>query len=158
MGLFKKRATDPAEMERLRSEIEAMASRLDAADAHKAELGHQVQHLVTRLETPLTAPPSEPAPVPLQRGDLDELRDRMEQIANRVAEVDARVTAISTELANQLNEISGELDGISSDGSPPEQFVDELRDAQTRLANEQARYQIAFRQDLADLADRLRKS
>jgi hypothetical protein len=36
--------------------------------------------------------------------------------------------------------------------------IDELRDGQVRLANEQARYQIAFREDLARLAEQLRRS
>ena len=34
----------------------------------------------------------------------------------------------------------------------------EMRDAQVKLANEQARYQIAFRQDIADLAERLKRA
>jgi hypothetical protein len=34
--------------------------------------------------------------------------------------------------------------------------VDHLRDAQTKLANEQVRYQIALREDLAELARRLK--
>jgi hypothetical protein len=33
--------------------------------------------------------------------------------------------------------------------------VEALRATQVRLANEQARYEITFRQDLAELADRL---
>ena len=38
-----------------------------------------------------------------------------------------------------------------------EQLLAPIRDAQARLANEQARYQIAFREDLAEIADRLRR-
>ena len=72
--------------------------------------------------------------------------------------VDARITSISTELAHQLTELSGEVDGLGANDPPTERVVDELRDAQTRLANEQARYQIQFRQDLAELAERLRRT
>lgn len=90
----------------------------------------------------------------------------------RIGTVDARLTQVSTELANQLAELSGELDAAAarsasvddepvvdaeqSLGLDPE-LVEELLDAQERLAAEQARYQIAFRQDLADLADRLKR-
>ena len=37
MGLFKKRAADPAEIDRLKSEIAAMSARLDAADSAKSD-------------------------------------------------------------------------------------------------------------------------
>ena len=60
------------------------------------------------------------------------------------------MTAISTELAAQLTELGAETDAAS-------EVTLVLRDAQTRLSNEQARYQIAFRQDLAELADAIRK-
>ena len=67
-------------------------------------------------------------------------------------------TSTSTELANQISELSGDVDALGGDTPPSDEVVEELRDAQIRLASEQARYQIAFRQDLADLADRLRRS
>jgi len=61
-------------------------------------------------------------------------------------------------LANQITEMSGELESLGANEPATDEIVDELRDAQTRLAGEQARYQIAFRQDLAQLADRLKRS
>jgi hypothetical protein len=82
----------------------------------------------------------------------------MQRIGERIDEVDGRITSISTELANQITELSGELDGLGGKEAPTDEIVDELRDAQLRLAGEQARYQIAFRQDLADLADRLKRA
>ncbi len=273
MGLFKKRSTDPAELDQLRSEITAMAARLDAADAEKAQLHSRVQHLATkvdqppappvppaptidpaeldvmrariqrladrieqippqpdappidpatirtlevrvegisaqlaealtaeagsvvptvdpadvdalrtrieqlqsRLDTPSPAPAPAPPPPPpgLDPTELDALRRRIEQLDARIAAVDVRITSISTELANQLTELSGEVDAVANEQArsaeqPPvvqpdtdidvDAVVDELRDTQIRLANEQARYQIAFRQELADLAERLRRS
>ena len=45
----------------------------------------------------------------------------------------------------------------TADGASAE-ILDALRSTQTKLAQEQARYEIAFRQDLAALADQLRRS
>ena len=44
----------------------------------------------------------------------------------------------------------------TADDTPASEVVDHLRDTQAKLANEQARYQIAFRQDLAELANLLK--
>src|SRR5687768_3969529 len=48
MGLFKKKTTDPGEIERLKADIAVMAARLDKSDADKHELGTAVQGIVTR--------------------------------------------------------------------------------------------------------------
>ena len=91
------------------------------------------------------------------REAMDE-RDEQRRIAELVARldaIDARVTAVSTELANQLNELGGELDALAA--RPDDGAVEQLRTGQVRLASEQARYQIAFRQDLAELAETLRR-
>lgn len=189
MGLFKKRSTDPAEIERLQAEIAAMGTRLNAADATNTELDHTVRAIADRLDASTPPPPSPPPPAPppaaaavdtsgfddlnervaqlavrvdeasgptADSGEIERLGGEVERIGRRLDEVDARITSISTELANQITELSGEID---TNGSAPDMsIVDELRDTQTRLAGEQARYQIAFRQDLADLADRLKRS
>jgi hypothetical protein len=85
---------------------------------------------------------------------------RLDELASKLADLDARVTSVSTELANQIAELGSDLDAL--DQRPPDAasdgaVVDELRDGQVRLANEQARYQIAFREDLARLAEQLRR-
>ena len=195
MGLFKKRS-DPAEIERLKADIESMSARLAASDAAKQQLDHQVAGIVTRLDTPIAPPPSEPPPpltppaptidpkqldllaAKLERlservdqaptndtdepsvdaAEVAELRTSLERLTSRLEEVDARITSISVELANQISELSGDIESLGGDEPPTDEIVEELRDAQTRLAGEQARYQIAFRQDLADLADRLKRS
>lgn len=182
MGFFKKRASDPGEIERLRAEITAMSARLQAADQRleaadqrleaanqrleaaeqaKHELGARVNGIVSRLDTPIGPPPHEPPPPPPPSIDPIELaavRERLEELVARFDGLDARITSVSTELANQIDELSSDVDAIGARAAPTDEVVDELRDAQTRLANEQARYQIAFRHDLADLADRLRRS
>jgi chromosome segregation ATPase len=86
---------------------------------------------------------------------------RLDELSSKLAELDARVTSVATELANQIAELGNDIDSLDNrapdaagvDGA----VVEELRDGQVRLANEQARYQIAFREDLARLAEQLRK-
>jgi hypothetical protein len=171
MGLFKKRTPEPGEVERIKAEMSAMAARLDRADADKHEIGTRVQELATRLDTPIPPPHQDPPPPPpppgVTQNDLHMLRAHIQRLNDRLDQVDARVTAIATELANQLTEISHEIDALAAIEpaaavAPADpiagQVVEEILDAQLRLANEQARYQIAFRQDLAELAERLRRS
>jgi hypothetical protein len=160
MGIFKKRA-DPAELEAIKADISAMAARLDRSDADKDELGSRVHSLTTKLETPATRTPPPPPPEPpkpvITEADLDILRARLQRLSDRLDGVDARITSISTELANQLTELSGDVESIAKEHPPTDDIVVEIRDAQVKLANEQARYQIAFREDLADLAERLKR-
>src|SRR5262245_22429358 len=161
MGLFKKRA-DPAELEAIKADIAAMAARLDRTDADRDELGSRVHSLTTRLDTPASTPPPPPPPEPVKpaitEADADIRRARLQRISDRLDEVDARITSISTELANQITELSGDVEGIAKEHPPTDDIVTEIRDAQVRLANEQARYQIAFREDLAEIVERLRRS
>ena len=50
------------------------------------------------------------------------------------------------------------VDDFSRTGNElSEQLVEQLRTGQVKLANEQARYEIAFRQDLAALAEQVRR-
>ena len=138
-----------------------------------AALAARVHALGTRLDTTPPPPPPAPAPtaLPVDPDEFEFLRERIQHLHERITAVDLRITSISTELANQVTELAGEVDTIGArepapapaagdDGAAAEvaEVVDELRDAQTRLANEQARYQIVFRQELADLAERLRRS
>jgi hypothetical protein len=102
-----------------------------------------------------------------------------------MAAMDQRVTSVSTELANQLTELSRDIDDLNrqqaaarsaADDTPDspgaavdtaelearlaerlDAAMDDVLDATERLAAEQARYEIQFRADLAELADRLRR-
>ncbi len=121
------RRRTPEELERMKAEMASLRETLE------------------RQET--RAPPPDPG-------------ERLDELASKLAELDARVTSVSTELANQIAELGNDLDAL--DNSPPGAapdgaVVDELRDGQVRLANEQARYQIAFREDLARLAEQLHR-
>jgi DNA repair exonuclease SbcCD ATPase subunit len=122
------RRRTPEEIERMKAEMASLREALERQEAR------------------------EPAPDPGKR--LDEL-------ASKLAELDARVTSVSTELANQIAELGNDLDALDnrpSDAAPDGAVIDDLHDGQVRLANEQARYQIAFREDLARLAEQLRRS
>ena len=99
----------------------------------------------------------------------DELRRQVAQIAEKVAALDGRVGQISVELTNQLTEVGGELDRLhalaeKNDLGAIDERLDDVTSGQERLASgqerlaaEQARYEIRFREDLAEIADRLRR-
>jgi chromosome segregation ATPase len=111
--------------------------------------------------------------------DSDELRRQIGQLAERVSNLDARLHQVGLELTNQLTELSGDIDAAaqlpSTTTSAPadttaivgeierlmaerlDPHLVDITDGQLRLANEQARYAIQFREDLAELADRLRR-
>lgn len=160
--------------------LDVLAARTTDADAGRsddvvdpstfASLEERVRALGERfdLRTPPPPPPpsagDDPGSAPLE---LTEIRTRLNSLVNRVEEVDARITSISLELANQITELGNDLDrrepGTSGAGADAGDraaiaaTVEQMRTAQERLANEQARYQIAFQQELAALADRLRR-
>ncbi|MGB3735899.1 MAG: hypothetical protein WA964_13145 [Ilumatobacter sp.] len=104
--------------------------------------------------SPIDTPPS-PAEVEAKR--------QLGLLAEKVAALDARVHQVSLELTNQLTELSTDLDRAGEHADSSELIdrinaqLDGITGGQERLANEQARYAIQFRSDLADLADRQRR-
>lgn len=139
MGLFRRAAT-PAEIAELRAELTAMREAIELHGTSTLALESRVNGFDAR--------PVPPDP-------------RLDTMAADLAALDARVTAVSTELANQLTELGHDIDalgaGPAGDG-PGDVAIGEIRDGQVRLANEQARYQMAFREDLARLADELKRA
>ena len=107
---------------------------------------------------------------------LTDLADRVEATSDEAKKAQdqnvtlhERISNVSTELANQLGELSREIDNLSAakvtvePTIAPAQIVapdvlSDLSTAQIRLANEQARYEIAFRQDLALLAEQIKRA
>ena len=99
----------------------------------------------------------------------EELKSHVEQltaekslrhdIANRLAVLEGRVSGMGAELSRQMHELSDEIEHLTnaSNSNETDAVVAQLRISQARLATEQARYEIAFRQDLATLAEMLRK-
>ncbi len=138
MGWFR-RNTNDADIAALRAQVEDLGERLAAAEA--------------------AAQPTEPEPAPLPAppaGSTSQDRARLDTIAERLDALDARITSVSTELANQLDELSDEID--RADGSEFTTRLDEavaaIRQTTEALAAEQARYEMQFRADLAEVADR----
>ena len=84
-------------------------------------------------------------------------REASREAAERLSTLDARVSGLGAELSRQLHELGGEIEELAkrAEDSSIAEAVDAVRAVQVRLASEQARYEIAFRQDLAELADRL---
>lgn len=79
--------------------------------------------------------------------------------AERLNLIEQRLVNMGNELAHQLHELGNEIEqlaGNTGDGATAEAVL-ALKESQVRLAQEQARYQIVFRQDLAALADLLQK-
>lgn len=106
--------------------------------------------------------PADPAEVERLRTELASLREALDDhnraartLDDRLTSLDDRVTSVSTELANQLTELGHDLDAL---GGGDDAALDAVRQGQVKLAGEQARYQIAFREDLARLAQELQRT
>ena len=115
---------------------------------------------------------------------VDTLQELNGQVSQRLSDSDAaarttseqlsgiqeRLQSVSTELANQLSELGRDIDHLTEQQamlreaapegdahSATDEVIETLRAGQVRLANEQARYEIAFRADLAELAEKVRR-
>lgn len=163
VGLFR-RATpiNHAAVEQMKAELATLKAALDQQRSSTSAMARQLRprrdeytataSRVDELAAKLAALEARPPPAPDTA--------RYDELATKLAELDQRVTAVSTELANQVTELGRDIDAVGArpagDG-PGEAVLGELRDGQVRLATEQARYQIAFREDLARLAEQLRR-
>ncbi|MDQ3738167.1 MAG: hypothetical protein M3337_03245 [Actinomycetota bacterium] len=132
------------------------------------ELAGRLSDLGDRLESADTNGSVQPAIDGLTKrlddvsAQLTDWSDQHEELRAQMTTLDGRITSVSTELVNQITELGNDIEALNSrtpEGVAPDPAqVDELRSGQERLANEQARYQIAFREDLARLAEQLRRS
>ncbi|MEY4015573.1 MAG: hypothetical protein RIS46_569 [Actinomycetota bacterium] len=84
-------------------------------------------------------------------------REEARSTVDRLAGIEARVSGMGSELSRQLHELGTEIEELSkrAEDSGVAEMMDALKTTQVRLANEQARYEITFRQDLAALANKL---
>jgi len=117
------------------------SQRLDQLDNVIAALSTRVQELEQERETTATS---------------------LSEIVEQTNRLDTRITSTTTELARQLDELGNELSAVA-DQEPVDvaavvnASLTEIRHSQTKLAQEQARYQAAFRTDIAVLIEQLRR-
>ena len=143
------------EMARVRAEI----ARLHQAFVEQAEARGAMQEALdarasaeAAAEAAAAQPPADPSAG---------LNERIDALAEQLALLETRLTSVSTELVNQLSELGNDIDALQKRPDPQpldDETLETLKDTQTRLANEQARYQIAFRADLARIAEQVRKA
>lgn len=89
----------------------------------------------------------------------DHTSTSVESITERLSRLESTVTGLGAELSRQLHELGSDLESLVEkvDDDSTAKLVESVKAAQVRLANEQARYEIAFRQDLAALAESLKR-
>ncbi|MET0458006.1 MAG: hypothetical protein ABW195_02075 [Ilumatobacteraceae bacterium] len=146
MGLFRRAPTNDVEIEQLRTELASLRQALEQHGSSTFRIEGQLRALGAR---PPDATPIPPEPDP-----------RLDELVSTVAALDARITSVSTELANQLTELGHDIDALGARPSAngvDEAALGEIRAGQVRLATEQVRYQVAFREDLARLAGELKR-
>jgi predicted nucleic acid-binding Zn-ribbon protein len=116
----------------------------------------ELEKLLRTVHTELAALRDEVA----RRGtELDSVHNDLRTITERLTGVDSRVTHMTAAITNQLHELDAEIERLSSTADAASaEAVSQLRANQVRIANEQARYAITLRQDLAELAELLRRS
>lgn len=134
--------------------LDSLVARVEEMQAKHAELDAK---LAASGEAPAAAPEFDALVA-----RVEEVQAKHADLEGKLAELSARISSVSTELANQITELGHDIDALgeaSTSGGPAidESTIGALRDGQVRLANEQARYQIAFRDDLAKLAEQLRR-
>lgn len=160
---------DDGSLTDLRSKLEALNAALEEQRGQLADLvlvatdtaerSALTESRIASMSAPDDWAPLDGSPSP----DEAEAKRQLGQLAEKVASLDSRVNQVSLELTNQLTELSSDLDRVGTQGDSSELIdqinsqLDDITGGQERLANEQARYAIQFRSDLADLADRLKR-
>jgi hypothetical protein len=79
--------------------------------------------------------------------------------------IDARLLEVTDRLVRQLDEVSNDVDSTGAlaqqtaeQTAAHKAAIDELHDTQAKLAAEQVRYDLSLRAELAELADRMRRT
>jgi hypothetical protein len=161
-------------------DVETLTADLDAINQRLASFADAPEPAGAPLAQ---SPPPPPPPPPVPVGDdtserLAELRAQLDALTEATSAIDARVTGVSMELANQLTELGRDIDELNRRTSESaaaggaefdtaeleariterlDAAIEDVLDSTERLAAEQARYEIRFRADLAELAERIRR-
>ena len=126
----------------------------------------EVHDTLDAQESTLTAQASTIAE---QRALIETLQAQVRQMesftATETARIQARLAEISEQLTRQVEELGNEVDAAArraeqaaAQAQAPVAALDDIKAAQVRLAGEQVRYDLALRAELAELAERLRRS
>ncbi len=186
MGWFSKKSTTPTaealELEALRAQVAELTARIEAVDKERAKVTQHLTLVDQMLAAKADPTPAEGVAQPALADDVDErftaLSARLDGVdqgnhetAYKLATLDDRVSSIGTELTNQLTELGRDIDALADlpsmqPGAPTTgattgvstEHVERLTAGQTNLAKEQARYEISFREELAALAEQVRKN
>ena len=176
---------DPADVERLRKALDDVRGALHGLrDEHHAlqsehrelraahtELSNAHNHLSRahsglrrehqELLDSVNAPAAEPT---MARAEAERRIAHNERLVaefgHRLELLKGHIASVGNELTNQFSELSADIERLAEQSSatqtlPSDEDWDAIRTAQERLAGEQVRYQIAFRKELAALADRV---
>lgn len=164
MALFRKTPKNPEDLARVKLEIKKLR---EAIDRHEDRTRTMAESMAAQPDTAGFAGLAgrvdaiDAALVGRSAGDGDgDVSARLDAVVEQIGALDSRITSVSTELANQLNELGNDIESLHNRPSGEavgDEALGELRGSQERLATEQARYQIAFREDLAKLAEQLRR-
>ena len=188
MGWFSNKSTketparvDASELEALRTQVAELTQRLETADGERAKLARHIVLVDQMLAAKSDPTPVDGAPRPAAADEVDErfaaidqrlsgVDEANQQTAYKLATLDDRMSSIGTELTNQLTELGRDIDALadlpSTQPDPADltaradstEQIDRLADGQVKLAKEQARYEIAFREELAIIAEQVRKN
>jgi DNA repair exonuclease SbcCD ATPase subunit len=157
MGWFRKTPKNAEELAQVKQEMDKLREAMDRHDIQATALANSLN---SQPDLPALVGRIDALDTTLGNRNDPALAAQLDQISKRLDDLDARITSVSTELANQISELGGEIDTLQkrAEAEPmADEVADMLRDSQERLASEQARYQIAFREDLAKLAEQLRR-
>lgn len=166
MGWFRKTLMNAEELAQVKLEIAQLRAAIDKHDSATAGTSDASSN-DGAAEASAPAPALSDLVSRIDALDLDaagrgdgEIAGRLDAMAAQLSSLDARVTSVSTELANQISELGHDIDALhqrANNEPVADEVIDGVRNAQERLAAEQARYQIAFREDLARLAEQLKR-
>ena len=159
MALFRKTPKNPEDLARVKLEIKKLR---EAIDRHEDRTRTMAESMAAQPDPAGLAGRVDAIDAALvgRSADDGDVSARLDAVVEQIGALDSRITSVSTELANQMNELGNDIESLHNrpSGEPVgDEALGELRGSQERLANEQARYQIAFREDLAKLAEQLRR-
>ncbi|MGK0274698.1 MAG: chromosome segregation ATPase [Ilumatobacter sp.] len=157
--------------------INAAQAALSNADVARAEREQArtveltaMQQRVDELAAQLADGPADPNAA--RAADVQVVQKQVGQMTEKMSALENRMNKVSLELANQLTELSNDLDVLLDQADAEEEpsaddavaanelvaeAIGSVQRSTEKLAAEQARYEIQFRADLAELAELFRR-